>query len=117
MGHVGRALDTHEWVVPGLPYIIVYQVRENEELVSVDAVFHDAQDQEKRWRAPCCCFDGARGTVPGDNGYLSPDSRGLASISDGAHARCRKRASANIRCDHERCKDLQGQLLLRRCAV
>jgi addiction module RelE/StbE family toxin len=48
MGHVGRAPDTYEWVVPGLPYIIVYQVRENEELVSVDAVFHGAQDREKR---------------------------------------------------------------------
>jgi hypothetical protein len=38
----------HAWVVPGLPYIIVYQVRENEELVSVDAVFHGAQDRKKR---------------------------------------------------------------------
>jgi toxin ParE1/3/4 len=48
MDHVGRAPDTYEWVVPGLPYIIVYQVRDNEELVSVDAVFHGAQEREKR---------------------------------------------------------------------
>jgi plasmid stabilization system protein ParE len=47
MGHLGRAPDTYEWVVPGLPYIIVYQIRMSEELVSVDAVFHGAQDREQ----------------------------------------------------------------------
>jgi plasmid stabilization system protein ParE len=45
MGHLGRAPDTYEWVVPGLPYI--YQIRMSEELVSVDAVFHGAQDREQ----------------------------------------------------------------------
>jgi plasmid stabilization system protein ParE len=46
MGHSGRVRGTLEWVVPGLPYIIVYQVQEDEGLVSVDAVFHGAQDRE-----------------------------------------------------------------------
>ena len=26
MGHVGRVPDTLEWVVPRLPYIVVYEV-------------------------------------------------------------------------------------------
>ncbi|HEV3185389.1 MAG TPA: type II toxin-antitoxin system RelE/ParE family toxin [Xanthobacteraceae bacterium] len=45
MGHIGRASGTYEWVIPGLPYILVYQVQESENLVSVDAVFHGAQDR------------------------------------------------------------------------
>jgi toxin ParE1/3/4 len=48
MGHVGRTAGTYEWVIPGLPYIIVYEVRENEDLVSVDAIFHGAQDREAK---------------------------------------------------------------------
>jgi toxin ParE1/3/4 len=46
MGHPGRVRGTYEWVIPGLPYILVYQIREDEDLVSVDAVFHGAQDRE-----------------------------------------------------------------------
>lgn len=46
MGHPGRVRGTYEWVVPGLPYILVYQVRAEDDLVSVDAVFHGAQDRE-----------------------------------------------------------------------
>jgi plasmid stabilization system protein ParE len=45
MGHPGRAWGTYEWIVPSLPYIIVYQVRAEDSLVSIDAVFHGAQDR------------------------------------------------------------------------
>jgi toxin ParE1/3/4 len=48
MGHVGATSGTYEWVVPGLPYILVYQVRENDGLVLVDAVFHGAQDRGRK---------------------------------------------------------------------
>jgi len=46
VGHPGRARGTYEWVIPGLPYILVYQVREDEDLVSVDAIFHGAQERD-----------------------------------------------------------------------
>jgi toxin ParE1/3/4 len=45
MGRVGRVPDTHEWVVRGLPYIIVYQEDANEVLIL--GVFHAAQDRER----------------------------------------------------------------------
>jgi hypothetical protein len=45
MGHQGRAPGTYEWVIPGLPYILVYQVRHDDELVIVMAVFDGAQDR------------------------------------------------------------------------
>jgi plasmid stabilization system protein ParE len=48
MGHPGRVPTTYEWVIPGLPYIRVYQVLEDEGLVIVGAVFHGAQDREER---------------------------------------------------------------------
>ena len=45
MGRNGRDPGTREWVVPGLPYIAVYELRpETDELVIV-AVFHGAQDR------------------------------------------------------------------------
>jgi toxin ParE1/3/4 len=47
MGHPGRARRTYEWVIPGLPYVIVYQIHEMEELVIVDAIFHGAQDRDE----------------------------------------------------------------------
>jgi plasmid stabilization system protein ParE len=48
LGHVGKAPDTYEWVVPGLPYILVYEVHPADDLVAVVAVFHGAQDRENR---------------------------------------------------------------------
>lgn len=42
MGHVGRAPDTRELSVTGLPYIVVYEV--SAEAVTVLAVFHGARD-------------------------------------------------------------------------
>jgi plasmid stabilization system protein ParE len=46
MGHVGRVSGTFEWVVPRLPYIVVYEVDQAEGQVIVTAVFHGAQDRE-----------------------------------------------------------------------
>jgi toxin ParE1/3/4 len=45
MGHVGHARGTYEWVVVGLPYIIVYEVDEAADEVAIIAVFHGAQDR------------------------------------------------------------------------
>ncbi|WP_334377093.1 type II toxin-antitoxin system RelE/ParE family toxin [Bradyrhizobium sp. AZCC 1719] len=46
MGHVGRDPDTFEWVVPRLPYVVVYEVDRVQERVVVTGVFHGAQDRE-----------------------------------------------------------------------
>ena len=46
MGHVGRAPGTYEWVVTGLPYIVVYKIdSDNNEVQIITAVFHGAQDR------------------------------------------------------------------------
>jgi toxin ParE1/3/4 len=47
MGHVGSEPGTYEWVIPRLPYIVVYRVQEDEGLIFVDAVFHGAQDRDE----------------------------------------------------------------------
>lgn len=48
MGHVGRVEGTHEWVVRGLPYIIVYEIGAvDPDEVLVLGVFHGAQDRER----------------------------------------------------------------------
>ena len=48
MGHVGRVPGTHEWVVRGLPYIIVYEIGLTDpDEVLVLGVFHAAQDREQ----------------------------------------------------------------------
>ena len=46
IGHVGRDPDTFEWVVPRLPYVVVYEVDRKQERIVVTAVFHGAQDRE-----------------------------------------------------------------------
>jgi len=46
IGHVGRDPDTFEWVVPRLPYVVVYEVDREQERIAVTAVFHGAQDRE-----------------------------------------------------------------------
>ena len=46
IGHVGRDPDTFEWVVPRLPYVVVYEVDREQERIVVTAVFHGAQDRE-----------------------------------------------------------------------
>lgn len=47
IGRAGRAAGTYEWVVRGLPYIIVYQTGEADaDEVLILGVFHAAQDRE-----------------------------------------------------------------------
>lgn len=48
-GHAGRISGTREWVVRGLPYIIVYEIipEQPNELV-VLGVFHGAQERGQR---------------------------------------------------------------------
>lgn len=46
LGHIGRARGTFEWVVTGLPYIVVYRINANDNLVEVIAVVHGAQDRD-----------------------------------------------------------------------
>ena len=45
MGRNGRVSGTREWVVRGLPYIIVYRVNEALDELTVLAVFHGAQNR------------------------------------------------------------------------
>jgi plasmid stabilization system protein ParE len=46
MGRAGHDPGTLEWVVPRLPYVLVYEVDESGQRVIVTAVFHGAQDRE-----------------------------------------------------------------------
>jgi plasmid stabilization system protein ParE len=46
MGHAGRDEGTLEWVVPRLPYIVVYEVHPERNEVIVVAVVHGARDRE-----------------------------------------------------------------------
>ena len=49
MGRVGRAAGTHEWVVRGLPYVIVYEIgtADPDELLIL-GVFHAVRDREPK---------------------------------------------------------------------
>ena len=44
IGHVGRTRGTYEWVVTGLPYILVYKIDADNNEVQIIAVFHGARD-------------------------------------------------------------------------
>ncbi len=46
MGHVGRDELTFEWVVPRLPYIVIYEVHAARDEVIVTAVVHGARERE-----------------------------------------------------------------------
>jgi toxin ParE1/3/4 len=46
LGHVGRSPGTYEWVVVGLPYIIVYEIDEAASEVAIIAIFHGAQNRD-----------------------------------------------------------------------
>jgi plasmid stabilization system protein ParE len=45
LGRRGRVDGTREWIVAGLPYVIVYQVDEAREAVVVLGIFHGAQQR------------------------------------------------------------------------
>jgi toxin ParE1/3/4 len=46
MGRAGHVPDTFEWVVPRLPYVVVYELDQAREQVIVTAVFHGAQERD-----------------------------------------------------------------------
>jgi toxin ParE1/3/4 len=46
MGHVGKAPGTYEWMVTGLPYIVVYEVDTAHGELKIAAVFHGAQHRD-----------------------------------------------------------------------
>jgi toxin ParE1/3/4 len=46
IGHLGLVAGTYEWVVKGLPYIIVHELHGQENEVVVLGVFHGAQHRE-----------------------------------------------------------------------
>ena len=48
MGRPGREESTREWAVPRLPYIVVYEVHEERDVIVVIAVFHGPQDWDAR---------------------------------------------------------------------
>jgi plasmid stabilization system protein ParE len=49
VGHVGRVPGTYEWVVRGLPYIVVYDISVGgEDEVVILGVFHGAQDRQSK---------------------------------------------------------------------
>lgn len=43
IGHAGTATDTLEWVVTGLPYVIVYEINDTDDEVVVLGIYHGAQ--------------------------------------------------------------------------
>ena len=46
IGHAGTVSGTYEWVVAGLPYIVVYEVDIDSDELRITAVFHAAQHRE-----------------------------------------------------------------------
>lgn len=46
MGHAGRDAGTHEWAVPRLPYIVIYEIHADRDEVVVVAAVHGAQERE-----------------------------------------------------------------------
>ena len=42
-GRTGHTNGTGELVIPGLPYIVIYHVREN--MIEVNRILHGAQDR------------------------------------------------------------------------
>lgn len=45
IGRPGRVAETYEWVVVGLPYIVVYLLDEHRDTLLVMGVFHVAQSR------------------------------------------------------------------------
>lgn len=47
LGHPGRARGTLEWVVKGLPYIIVYELPSARAELIITGIFHGAQENRR----------------------------------------------------------------------
>jgi toxin ParE1/3/4 len=50
IGRKGEVAGTHEWVVRGSPYLVIYEIDEINAEIRVLAVFHGAQDRQERLR-------------------------------------------------------------------
>lgn len=48
VGHRGRVRGTYEWVVRGLPYVIVYEIDDDASAVTIIGVFHGARERRRR---------------------------------------------------------------------
>ena len=48
-GRRGRAPGTREWLVRGLPYVIVYNVSSDEDELQILGIFHAAQNRPDKW--------------------------------------------------------------------
>jgi toxin ParE1/3/4 len=48
IGRRGEVRGTHEWVVQGSPYLIIYEIHETRDEITVLGVFHGAQDWQER---------------------------------------------------------------------
>ena len=46
MGHAGRDEGSFEWVVPRLPYIVIYEIHRDKDEVIIVGVVHGAQDRK-----------------------------------------------------------------------
>jgi addiction module RelE/StbE family toxin len=45
IGRAGKVEGTREWIVRGLPYIVVYRIEDAQETVTILAIFHGAQNR------------------------------------------------------------------------
>jgi toxin ParE1/3/4 len=48
IGRIGQVPGTHEWVVHGSPYLIVYEVQDASNEIVILGVFHGAQNWQER---------------------------------------------------------------------
>jgi toxin ParE1/3/4 len=52
IGHLGAVSGTYEWVVKDLPYILVFEVDEDNDEIIVLGVFHGPQNRGRRTESP-----------------------------------------------------------------
>lgn len=83
-GHIGKAGRTYEWVVPGLPYIVVYKVDGDPNEVQITPVFHGAQDRERgrNYRARMTVLDRGDWSKVLDRGGWSNMKKACVSPDD-----------------------------------
>lgn len=48
LGHPGRAQGTFEWVVKGLPYLIVYELPSGRAELIITGIFHGAHENRQQ---------------------------------------------------------------------
>jgi len=48
MGRPGTLPRTYEWAVSGLPYIVVYEIHSDPDLIAILGIFHGAQNRSTK---------------------------------------------------------------------